>query len=289
MPRYAAILLVAAACGGSAPPPPVPRADGAGPLRVLTWNVHDLFDEVDRLVPPGELDAVPSIAEVEAKLDRVAAVLRRLDADVALLQEVENLPLLRRLAARTGHREAWLVDGNDPRGIDVGILSRLPVLAFRGHASERTPDGRLLWPRDAVEAVIDAPGRPLVLIGTHLSSAISDPTGVRRRLQASRLRELADAAAARAPPSLVVVGGDLNDAADAPSLGPLLGDGAWVDADGGVAPAPYTWSSGSAWRALDHLALPAADAGAVLAAGPTGGADVDAASDHRPVILDLLP
>jgi len=61
----------------------------------------------------------------------VAAVLEALDADAVLLQEVEDLPLLGRLALRAGYPEARLLDGNDPRGIDVGLLSRLPVVRSR--------------------------------------------------------------------------------------------------------------------------------------------------------------
>jgi endonuclease/exonuclease/phosphatase family metal-dependent hydrolase len=276
-------LLVAAlaACGPSAPRP---DGRGAAVIRLATWNVHDLFDEVDRLEPPGALDEVPAAAEVEARLAAVAAVLVRLDADAVLLQEVEDLPLLRRLAARCGYPEARLLEGNDPRGIDVGLLSRLPVVAYQGHAGEPGPDGRPLWPRDAVEAVLDAGGWRVVLVGSHLSSRLSDPVGARRALQAARLRALADGAAARWGTALAVVGGDLNDEAAAPALAPLLGDGAWQT----VATGGWTWSDGASRAALDHLAVRAADADTVLVAQVAGGADVAGASDHRPVVLDLL-
>ncbi|MCM2335137.1 MAG: endonuclease/exonuclease/phosphatase family protein, partial [Anaeromyxobacteraceae bacterium] len=145
-----------------------------------------------------------------------------------------------------------------------------------------------LWPRDAVEAVLDAGGRRLVVVGTHLSSRLSDPDGRRRTAQATALRALADAAAARWGASLVVVGGDLNDEAGAPALAPLLGDGAWVDAAAVLGGEDWTWSDGAARAALDHLAVRAADAGLLLEAGAVAGADVTAASDHRPVMLDLL-
>ena len=93
-PCHALLPLAAllAGCGPSAPRPEV-RAPSAV-LRLATWNVHDLFDERDRLASPGELDALPSAEEVELKLERVAAVLEALDADAVLLQEVEDLPLL---------------------------------------------------------------------------------------------------------------------------------------------------------------------------------------------------
>ncbi len=278
-------LLLALAC---APPAPEPMVRGAAVVRLATWNVHDLFDEVDRLTLPGALDEVPPAAEVEARLDAVAAVLDRLGADAVLLQEVEDEALAGRLAARAGYRWVRLLEGNDPRGIDVALLSRLPVEAYRGHAGDAGPDGRTLWPRDAVEAVLDAGGRRLVLVGTHLSSRLSDPDGRRRAVQADALRALADAAAARWGADLVVAGGDLNDEAEAPALAPLLGDGAWVDAAAAMGGAAWTWSDGSARAALDHLVVRAADAGRLLAAGVAAGVDVAAASDHRPVVLELV-
>jgi endonuclease/exonuclease/phosphatase family metal-dependent hydrolase len=282
-------LLLLAACGPAAPRTEVsdPAAPAQVVVRLATWNVHDLFDEVDRREPPGALDEVPSPAEVAARLEAVAAVLRRLDADVVLLQEVEDRSLLERLAARAGYPEARLVEGNDPRGIDVALLSRLPVRRYESHAGEREPDGTLRWPRDAVEAEVAAGGRTLVLVGSHLSSHLSDPDGARRARQAAGLRALADAAAAAAPGGLVVVGGDLNDEAAALALAPLLGDGAWRAALPAAGAAAWTWSDGSRRAALDHLALPAGQAEALLAARVEGGADVAAASDHRPVVLDL--
>jgi endonuclease/exonuclease/phosphatase family metal-dependent hydrolase len=289
MRRLLPILLLSAACGPAAPRTAGSGADGRAPvLRLATWNVHDLFDEVDRREPPGLLDEVPPAEAVAARLEAVAAVLRRLDADAVLLQEVEDLPLLARLAARAGYPEARLLEGNDPRGIDVALLSRLPVRRYAGHAAEREPDGSARWPRDAVEAELAAAGRPVLLVGTHLSSHLSDPDGARRVRQAAALRALADGAAAAAPGALVGVGGDLNDEAGAAALAPLLGDGAWraaaaADGAGGA----WTWAGGSRRAALDHLALPAAQAGAVLDARVEEGEDVAAASDHRPVVLDL--
>jgi len=283
--------LLLLACGPSAARSPGWPADPPALVRLVSWNVHDLFDEV---ADPGTLDPAVPPAEVEARLDAVAAVLARLDADVVLLQEVERRPLLLRLAARAGYPEARLLEGNDPRGIDVALLSRWPVTRYQGHAGERAADGRPLWPRDAVDAEVALGAARLRLVGTHLSSHLSDPEGERRRGQATRLRELADGAAAVDPGALVVVGGDLNDETTAPSLAPLFGDGRWEDgACGGgpgavpVATSAWTWGDGRVRAALDHLAVRAAQRGALVAGWVADGADVVAASDHRPVVVDL--
>lgn len=279
------VLLAAIACGPVSSPRPASTARGRPPVevRVATWNVHDLFDAYDRIVPPGDEDLVPPEGDVEARIARIAAVLARVDADVWVLQEVETRALLERLAVAAGYPVARLVDGNDPRGVDVALLSRFPVTAYASHAGELAPDGRLLWPRDCVEARLDAGGRALVVVGTHLSSAISDD-GTRRAWQAARLREIADAAAAEDPAALVLAGGDLNDVPASDALAPLLADGAWRDP---VAPDAVTWARDGAAARLDYLLVPA-PAGALLAAAVDASADVEAASDHRPVVVDLL-
>ena len=54
------------ACAPALPPPPESPGPVRAPVpvRVATWNVHDLFDAEDRLVPPGDEDLVPAPAEV---------------------------------------------------------------------------------------------------------------------------------------------------------------------------------------------------------------------------------
>lgn len=275
----------ALACGGE----PLPYGSRTAPeptVRVVTWNVHDLFDAVDRLLPPGELDPVPTAAEVESKLSAVAAVLSRVRADVALLQEVENLPLAQALAARAGYGEARLIDGFDPRGIDVAVLSRLPVVRYASHLGELAPDGRPLWSRDCVEAWFWGLDRPLAIVGTHLVSRLTDPSGERRRAQAARMREIAAAAAASG--ALVLAGGDLNDEPASFALAPLLADGGWADALDAVGlGAAWTWLSGASGARFDYLLLPKQESWRILSASVVEGPDVAAASDHRPVVVDL--
>jgi len=279
-----ALVFALLACDPLAPPS-APRTPPAGRtvVRVVTWNAHDLFDSEDRLVAPGALDTVPVPAEVDAKLDRLAAVLLRLDADLVFLQEVENPAVLDALAARADYPEARLVEGPDPRGIDVATLSRLPVEAYVSHAADRDPAGAPLWPRDCVEVHVRIDGRRLVLAGTHASSRLSDD-GTRRALQAARLRELADALRTADPGALVLAGGDLNDPPEAPAIAPLAGDGAWLDP---LPFAAYTWGEGQDAVQLDALLFARPDAAAVLAAWVADGADVRRASDHLPVVLDL--
>ncbi|WP_242353567.1 MULTISPECIES: endonuclease/exonuclease/phosphatase family protein [Anaeromyxobacter] len=276
--------LAAALLTGCQPLLDVPaRAPEVRAVRIVTWNVHDLFDAEDRLLPPGAEDEVPSTAEVEAKLGALAAVLARLDADVVLLQEVENLALLEALAEGAGYEVARLVEGNDPRGIDVAALSRRPISRYVSHAGERDAAGRVLWPRDCAEVHLAAGATRLAIVMSHLSSRLSDD-GTRRAAQAARMREIADALAMADPDAVVLAGGDLNDPPTAPALGPLAADGSYLD------PLPAeatTWSTGVAAERLDALLVARGHAGAVVRAEVVHGTDVARASDHQPIVLDL--
>lgn len=266
-----------------------PDGGGAGVrpatvVRVATWNVHDLFDEIDRVVPPGDLDTVPTAAEVEAKLSALATVLIRLDADLVLLQEVENRGVLERLAARAGYPEARLVEGNDPRGIDVAALSRVPLDAYVSHLGETDAAGRPLWPRDCVEIHVRVGGMALAVVGSHFSSALSDD-GTRRTAQAARMRQIADGLRATRPGTFVLAGGDLNDRPASAPLAPLLDDGAWLDE---AAPGALTWFGASGNARFDYLLVAREDRAALVGIQIVGGTDVAAASDHRPVAADVL-
>ena len=283
--------IVALALAACAPAPAAPPA-GAGPasLRIVTWNVHDLFDEEDRAEPPGEDDTVLSPSQVEAKLRRVGTVLARLEADVIVLQEVEALALLERLASGPlagGGYQAFLVEAFDPRGIDVGALARVPVTAYRSHAGERAPDGSHLWSRDLVEIHLGG-ARPLVLLGAHLVSRLDPSADPRRRLQAQRMREVFDALRAEAGAPLVIGLGDLNDLASSVALTPLFADGALADL-GAVLDSGWTWSGGGREERIDYAFLAKDDLAAVTRLEVASGPEVAAASDHRPVVLDVWP
>ncbi len=282
------------ACGGAIEHPPALDGGDARPtgfVRVVTWNVHDVFDEMDRTAAPGADDLVPSAAEVSAKLSAVGKVLARIDPDVAILQEVENEALLRRLASGPLAGRPYgtfLREGYDPRGIDVGILSRLPFQPGKSHLEERGPDGRHLWARDPVEILLPLEPAPLAVVGVHLISRLDPDNDERRRLQATRLREIADGLRHGPTAPIVIVAGDLNDLPVAPALAPLLADGSWVDL-GHALPtlAAWTWAGDGLHERMDYALISAADRPLVTRVAVEEGPDVAAASDHRPLVVDL--
>jgi endonuclease/exonuclease/phosphatase family metal-dependent hydrolase len=66
------------------------------------------------------------------KMLNIAQVIKLHSPDVVVLQEVENLNILTQLKniglAGEGYKHAVLIEGPDSRGIDVGMISKLPLV-----------------------------------------------------------------------------------------------------------------------------------------------------------------
>jgi endonuclease/exonuclease/phosphatase family metal-dependent hydrolase len=255
---------------------------------VVTWNVHELFDALDVQQGPGHEDTVPTAAQVEAKLAAIARPLAELAPDIVVLQEVETRALLVRLATHpllAGRLPAvYLEDGNDPRGIDIGVMAASPLSAWRSHREDRDPSGGLLWSRDCVEVRFTFDGHPFVLFGNHFVSRRL-PRDSRRQRQAQGVADYAQAVVRLEPGATVLVAGDLNDEPDSPTLAPLLGLRGFVDLGADLASSDrWTYRFQGRLERIDYILM----GGATQWQREIAVAPVDAvASDHRPVVLDL--
>jgi endonuclease/exonuclease/phosphatase family metal-dependent hydrolase len=162
----------------------------------------------------------------ELTRENTAKVFKAVKADVACVIEAEDRPSLvafnNQLLDSRKFKYGIVVDGNDPRGIDVGALSNFPIVDLKTHVYDGTPQSRV-FSRDCLRVEMELPdGKPLRLLCNHFKSksggeAASDP---RRRRQAERVVEiLADYDLKN---DLVIIAGDLNDTPDRQPLRPLL-------------------------------------------------------------------
>ena len=241
------------------------------PLRVLVYNIHAGKDAAGR-----------------DNLDRVAELVRRVEADVVLLQEVDRgtersgrVDQLARLERATGLRGAF---GKtlDYQGGDYGIaiLSRWPIAADTLVRLPVEPPqeraGGSYEPRGALHAVIDAPGGLLHVVNTHMDAGADDAYRIQEARTVRRIAETARADAAR-----VLVGGDFN-AEPASRVARLLAQGfladAWIDCGEGEG---LTYPADAPIKRIDYLL--------VTTAWSCAGAEVIATttSDHRPVLFVL--
>ncbi len=255
---------------------PVWAAPG-GRVRICCWNLHNLFDSVD----DSYADKVFSADEVESALSARAEVIRSWNADVVGVEEVENRALLERLAAHVGGvKYALLVEGNDKqRGIDVGLLTRLPVVGYKTHRDDVLTGG-VRYSRDCLEVHLGGK-LPFVVLVNHFKSKLGN-SDEKRRAQAEGVAALVS----RLGPYVAVIG-DLNDGPGSWPLEPL----AFLrDPFGGLTlEARATHVHRGKPGVLDHILLTPALYRYVVpgSAKVYRGKDVQAASDHGALRVDL--
>ncbi|MEV4260860.1 endonuclease/exonuclease/phosphatase family protein [Kribbella sp. NPDC049584] len=114
--------------------------------------------------------------------NRVAERLLGADVDVWIVQEVENVDVLRefnRDHLNGTYQHVMVIDGNDAtRFIDIGLLSRRPIGGVTSYQRTFHPDvpDRPIFSRDLIEVeILDARGRKILTVfGTHLKSKYVD-------------------------------------------------------------------------------------------------------------------
>lgn|SRR5574341_978442 len=164
----------------------------------------------------------------------IAERIARMDLDVLAAQEVEDIDTLRffnaqRLAGTYPH--LVLVGGNDPRLIDLAVLSKLPLGAVTSwhHAVHPDDPTQPVFSRHLLEIEILHPSRGrrlFTLFNNHLKSQFVEPgqdpvagkqaNDTRRRRQAEMVERIV--AARTRPDGRYLVLGDMNDTPDSPFL-----------------------------------------------------------------------
>lgn len=191
-------------------------------MRLVSWNCLNFFDDV-----AGNCgDYCPyeerlTTSEYQAKIAGIARGLRELDGDVVMLQEVENKGVLDDLAAHPdladmGYYTRELVPGNDPRGINIGLLSRAPFDQYISHKHDEftridNPAYVYQFARDAIEIHMTFRGQKVGFVAVHFKARINDEDPDRRVAEAQQARAIADSMLAADPNMYVFVVGDFND------------------------------------------------------------------------------
>jgi predicted extracellular nuclease len=211
-------------------------------LRIGTFNAENLFTrfkfdsnlsarEVERLVEKGwqiESTLYEPFDPIERKL--TADAIAGIDADVLGLQEIESLPTLKKFneqfLSKLGYKYQMLIDGNDPRGIDVGLLSRYPFAYERTNQFDTQPDGKKLFSRDCLEVGIVLPSKKTLPVFINHFKSMSGGRGKTTPLRKAQARRVAEILETRFGPrpgeADWVVLGDMNDYLPGEALTPLV-------------------------------------------------------------------
>ncbi|MEU0576574.1 endonuclease/exonuclease/phosphatase family protein [Streptomyces griseoincarnatus] len=275
--RVAAVLLAALLSLTAAPATAAEDTTPSGsrvsavPLRVATYNIHAGAGE-DQVFD----------------LDRTAAALRDLRADVIGLQEVdvhwgersdftdEARALAEKLRMRVFFAPIYDLDpaaeGGERRQYGVAVLSRHPVLHAENHEitrlSTQTPDPVPAPAPGFAEIVIRVKGVRTHVYSTHLDYR-ADPS-----IRAAQVDDMLGILADDRGPGVLV--GDFNAEPSAPELAPL-----WHTLRDAAPDAGLTYPAIAPQKRIDLITV---SDGITVTGARTHATD---ASDHRPVVADL--
>ena len=283
----------------------------SGIPEIIATGRHDWIGWVELKSEPVE----------ESATENTARVIIGVNADILGVVEAEDRTTLRlfnesviRAVGGSPYSHSMVIDGNDERGIDVGILTKAayPIMSIRTHVFDEDTDGRI-FSRDCAEYEVGTPGgKRLWILVNHLKSkgyGSQTSNDAKRKRQAKRIRDVADDHLAHGD-ELIVILGDFNDIPTSAPLSPLLGDASRFKdvqhhvafADGGR---PGTYGNCTASEKFDYLLLSPAlfnmvTAGGYDRSGMWGGKNgdlwphrgevksmKDAASDHAAVWAEL--
>jgi endonuclease/exonuclease/phosphatase family metal-dependent hydrolase len=257
----------------------------------------------------------------EVATDNTARVIRETAADVLCVVEAESRPALvdfneavvsKVWGQKFGH--VMLIDGNDTRGIDVGIMLQddFPILSIVSHVDDSDETGTI-FSRDCAEYLIKTPsGNKLLVLVNHLKSkgyGSYASSAAKRKRQAKRARAIYDARAQEGY-DYIAITGDFNDTPDSDALVPLLMDGSNL-ADVMSHPnfagdgRPGTYGNGAKSEKIDYILMSPGladkvNAGGIMRKGVWGGKngtlfphfpeiqkEIEAASDHAALWVDV--
>ena len=192
---------------------PVPNDD----LRVMTWNVENLFD--DREPHPTSSPPMPLPKEYDTALAKVAnTILWAGCPTVVAVQEVENIHVLEDIAAQsalsTCPYQPVLIEGHDSRGIDVGYLVRRDQAEILETEQFDAPEGITPRPPLMLHLRLHGPNGPfeVYLLNNHFYSMAGgvEATEPRRIAQARWNLQVMEQIRQRDPQARFIVLGDLN-------------------------------------------------------------------------------
>ena len=207
----------------------------------------------------------------ETATRNTAQVVRDVAADVIALIEVEDRKAIRQFSEKlltsvggVSYDQTMLIDGNDDRSIDVGLMVRQPnrIGWMRSHVDDADVRGRRIFSRDCPEYSVWTPSGGVVwLLVNHFKSkgfGSQEASNTRRTAQAEAVRGIYDRLRSEGAMQIAILG-DLNDTPESAALAPLLASGDLKDisshpsfqADGH----PGTFQNGHAREKIDYILL----------------------------------
>ncbi|MBI1926853.1 hypothetical protein HYR99_21740 [Candidatus Poribacteria bacterium] len=183
-------------------------------IYVATWNVENLFDDVD--APQSHDDEQMTWWNTplyQKKLQRLSEIMGQMNngkgPDILALIEVENAKVLSDLVQKLPHPKEYAIvhiEGKASRGLEVGLITRFPVLEKRSH---------FVWDglRDILQVDLNVYGKRLTVLVVHWKSRVGGTfeTADLRTLCAARTYQLYQDIVRHNETADILITGDFND------------------------------------------------------------------------------
>ena len=228
-----------------------------GYLRLMSWNVENLFDFV---VPHPSSPPLPKVSEYKRDITKVALTIEAAGFPTVIgLQEVENLEILEDIAAEpvlAGYEyQAVLIEGTDSRGIDVGYLVRGDRAEVIDQVQYPAPGNITSRPPLLIKIKAEGQDEMIYILNNHFTSMSGgeQATEPRRNAQAAWNAEIASELLAEDPNAYLAVMGDLNSYYDSLPIQTLEESGLTNLFDTLVPNERYTYIYEGNSQVLDHI------------------------------------
>ena len=188
-------------------------------VTVMSYNVENMFDVFDDPYTGDEGTDVKTRSEIAI----IAKAIVHADADVIVFQELENEYLLQGMVDTflkdSGYEYIACQRTNSTRGINLGVISRLPIKSLTSHRFKTlthpdAPGKTWKFARDAMQITLNIDGAELHLFNVHLKSNSKRPgdehSMLWRTSEAIALKGLIREMVQKDPDALVIAMGDFN-------------------------------------------------------------------------------
>ncbi len=189
---------------------------GIEEVTIATYNTYRFFDTVcdTGFCGSSDYEVQFTTTQYKEKVEDVAAALRKIDADIVLLQEVEKKICMEDLLEKIGdmYSEIYIGETGGDASVDVAVITKGTIIDTDKHlGSIPHPDGgTTTFTRAFLEVEIDFGGRKIIVFSAHFKAKSNDDPD-RRLAEAQAALEILKDTADDNPDALIVMGGDLND------------------------------------------------------------------------------
>lgn len=197
-----------------------------------TYNTHLFFDTVCDSGDCGgySFEEKPSESSYRTKVSDLAKAVKKIDADIILLQEVEKASCLEDLFDALGGKydDLYLGEKGSLASVDTAVMTKGKITYKNKHTAQidcpECEGGKTTFARAFLEIHIELGGRNIIVFSAHFiskNSSNGDESDARRAAEGRAAARILEETAEKYPDALIVMGGDLNDTPGSDTLKPL--------------------------------------------------------------------